>query len=220
QSFRCFASIDGRIESLQFVDTNANTVERFDQLVSRFDGLSDEWKNRVIYISGQQLDTNLWPTDPNCRLIVMHIKHINLKHLDYYRQNVLILNGFDVRLETIIADFFNGRDLAAVVMPKDMTFRLIIDFIIHLMAKKETHICGKYIHYLLPRLLAYRLPHNILLKPFRKSGLNLWQKEKKKLDIYLFGSIGGYIGISTAITKNGAQHITNTPWYELSYQGN
>ncbi|CAG2106432.1 unnamed protein product, partial [Medioppia subpectinata] len=42
QSFRCFASIDGRIESLQFVDTNANTVERFDQLVSRFDGLSDE----------------------------------------------------------------------------------------------------------------------------------------------------------------------------------
>ncbi len=83
QSFNCFVS---RKDS--FVEINSiSMAKESDEIEFPFSSLSEKWNKRVIFFTNTQQEIKLWSGNANQKLIVFHLKKIQLKNLPFYRPN-------------------------------------------------------------------------------------------------------------------------------------
>ncbi len=83
QSFNCFVS-----QKDSFVEMNSiSMAKESDEIEFPFSSLPEEWNKRVIFVTNTQQEIKLWSGNANEKLIVFHLKKIELKNLPFYRPN-------------------------------------------------------------------------------------------------------------------------------------
>ncbi|XP_054159055.1 uncharacterized protein LOC128957305 [Oppia nitens] len=105
-SFNCFVPINGQLQNILFVNTTASSGQ-YDTLEYPFIDMNVNWKRRVIFVTNIQQDYNEWTDNLDNKLIIIHINSIEFVKIGSYQPNVLVLNGFDVKWESYISNFFN-----------------------------------------------------------------------------------------------------------------